>query len=491
MKAKLIIATVAGALLMLAVSGASATSLGVLHHFSLPDGTSPAGQFVDRGDGFLYGVTPYGGTVDPSKNPDGYGTFYRIDATGTFQTLHRFDRINGERPIGLIRGADGFLYGTTSHGGDLDPGSYSGGQGTLFRVDAAGNLTVLHRFMPVQGSWPLGPPAFGPDGALYGTSSWDSTYPSYGTVWRWTSGGGLTVLHQFSGPNGNEPMGPLTLADDGFLYGTTNAGGMGCGTVFRIEPPSTFKLMHSFTSTLGCQPKAGVIQASDGNFYGTTERGGSGWGNVFRMDKLGNVTQVYAFDAYGSTGMKPAAALFQGTDGFLYGTAQIGGQPVGGPSNHGVVFRTGLAGNLTVVHTFTGPDGSTPQSGVVQWTDGALYGVTPVGGSFNRGVAYRLDPTGTTAVTLTSLTLSSSSVKAGSTVTGTVALSGPAPAGGAAVQLTSSNTQIATVPGSVTVPAGATTASFTVKTYRGKTGSVSISATYNGVKKTAKLTVTK
>jgi uncharacterized repeat protein (TIGR03803 family) len=425
------------ALLVLAVSEASAASLQLLHHFSGPDGGGPVGRLVDRGDGYLYGVASYGGIVDPATNPDGHGTVYRVDAAGAFQTLHTFDRLNGQRPNGLALGPDRFLYGTTSHGGDLDPSSPTGGQGTLFRIDAAGKLTVLHRFMPVEGSWPSAAPTFGPDGTLYGTSRYDSTYPHYGTVWRWSPEKGLQVLHQFTGSDGREPLGPLTLAADGNLYGTTKTG--------------------------------------------------SGWGTVFRLDAAGNATTLHAFDAYGSTGMKPTGALYEASDGYLYGTAQLGGQPLSDPDNRGVLFRTSLSGALSVVHTFSTADGSTPTSGVMQWTDGAIYGVAPVGGAFNRGVVYRVGLFEGPA--LASLSLSQSVVKAGWTVQGTVRLSSGAPSGGAVVTLASSDQRIAAVPPAVTLAEGQTSATFLIRTKRARTGTVTIRASSGGVTQSVQLIV--
>ena len=84
-----------------------------------------------------------------------------------------------------------------------------------------------------------------------------------------------------------------------------------------------------------------------------------------------------------------------------------------------------------------------------------------------------------------------SSVQGGSPSTGTVTLSGPAPVGGALVSLSSDNTSAATVPASVTVAAGASSATFAVTTsaVSGSTA-VTISALYGGVTRTAPLTVT-
>src|SRR5437660_5717952 len=94
---------------------------------------------------------------------------------------------------------------------------------------------------------------------------------------------------------------------------------------------------------------------------------------------------------------------------------------------------------------------------------------------------------------LSSLTLNPTSVVGGvQSSTGTVTLSGPAPAGGAQVTLSSSNIAAANVPSNgVTVPAGATSATFTVTTSAVAASTpVTISASYGGVSKTASLTVT-
>ncbi len=97
---------------------------------------------------------------------------------------------------------------------------------------------------------------------------------------------------------------------------------------------------------------------------------------------------------------------------------------------------------------------------------------------------------GTTAVTLSSLAVNPASVTGGNSSTGTVTLSAPAPTGGAQVALSSNNTNAARVPSSVTVAAGATSATFTVSTsVVSASTAVTISATYAGVSKTASLTV--
>lgn len=92
---------------------------------------------------------------------------------------------------------------------------------------------------------------------------------------------------------------------------------------------------------------------------------------------------------------------------------------------------------------------------------------------------------------LSSLSLSETSVPGQSSPTGTVTLTSAAPTGGAVVRLESSNVDGARVPSSVTVAAGATTATFTITTPTVSTRvNVTITASYAGVERTATLTVT-
>lgn len=91
---------------------------------------------------------------------------------------------------------------------------------------------------------------------------------------------------------------------------------------------------------------------------------------------------------------------------------------------------------------------------------------------------------------LTSFSVSPSTVLGGNTSKGTVALNGKAPASGALVTLTSANAA-ATVPANVLIPAGSTSATFTINTtpVTATQGPFNISAFYQGVTRKARLTV--
>jgi uncharacterized repeat protein (TIGR03803 family) len=210
----------------------------------------------------------------------------------------------------------------------------------------------------------------------------------------------FNVLATFDGTNGSGPDG-LTQGFDGNFYGTTLLGGTGSvngvGTVFVLSRTGSLKTLYNFCPTFPCggyEPEAGVIQATDGNFYGTTSSGGynicnGGCGTVYKITKSGEVTTLHNFGE--TDGSLPQDPLIQATDGNFYGTTLQGGaRCLGAEPCAGTVFRMTPAGKLTTIHSFclqTGcPDGASPYVGVVQATDGNLYGST-------SSTIFRITPT--------------------------------------------------------------------------------------------------
>ncbi len=192
--------------------------------------------------------------------------------------------------------------------------------------------------------------------------------------------------------DGKRPTAGLVQGADGNFYGTASGGGTGgVGTAFNISASGTLTPLHSFDISDGLNPYAPLVLANDGNFYGTTATGGSlTLGNVFKMTPSGMVSQVYSFCFQGQgcpEGSIPLAGLVQGTDGNLYGVTQDGGNDScsgsGGPGC-GVVFMLTTGGTLTVLHAFAGMDGASPYSGLTQGADGNFYGTTQFGGTGNN-----------------------------------------------------------------------------------------------------------
>jgi uncharacterized repeat protein (TIGR03803 family) len=235
------------------------------------------------------------------------------------------------------------------------------------------------------------------NGDFYGTASGDGAHAG-GAVFRMSSDGTLAPVYFFCAdarcPDGRNPFGGLVQGTDGNLYGTTIGGGAGfAGTVFKLSLEGQLVRLHSFDTTDGANPFAGLIQASDGNFYGTTLDGGAnGAGTIFQITPAGTLTTLYSFctQARCADGELPGAGLTQATDGNFYGTTQAGGANYGG-----TIFQITSGGTLTTLYNFCAQtncaDGGSPYAGLVQATDGNLYGSASLGGTNNVGTIFSLN----------------------------------------------------------------------------------------------------
>ena len=135
--------------------------------------------------------------------------------------------------------AAGNFYGTTHDG------PFPGGYGTVFKLDTAGQMTVLHIFSGIDvggdGAYPNGGLVRDSAGNLYGTTNQGGLANYYGTVFKVDSSGKETVLHSFRDysaydPDGSLPVSGVIIDAAGNLYGTTSAGGaIGGGTVFKLS----------------------------------------------------------------------------------------------------------------------------------------------------------------------------------------------------------------------------------------------------------------
>jgi uncharacterized repeat protein (TIGR03803 family) len=200
----------------------------------------------------------------------------------------------------------------------------------------------------------------------------------------------LSVGGIFTGPNGADPVGAVTLDGLGNLFGTTPyAGDPQASAVVVYEAPGggTPVAIHTFTGGAdGYGPQSGVLRDAKGRLFGTASGGGAGSGVIFMMTPVRagwNFEAIYAFvDQFGPDGGDPTGDLLAGPARSLYGTTQHGG------SGGGTVFqltppaRGGSLWTHTRLYGFTGgDDGNSPYAGVVQGADGALYGTTLYGGS--------------------------------------------------------------------------------------------------------------
>ena len=332
----------------------------------------------------------------------------------TFTTLHSFDNTDGAFILaGLIQATDGNFYGTAYEGGaNCSPD----GCGTIFKITPGGALTTLHSFCSQSNCTDGEYPEAGliqANGNFYGTTyegGANCAPDGCGTIFKITSGGTLTTLYNFCSQSGCSdgyyPEAGLIQASNGDFYGTTTFGGAGgVGTVFKITPSGTLTTLHSFCSQSNCAdgeyPEAGLVQATNGNFYGTTYAGGgaNSRGTVFKITPSGTLTTLYSFCPQSGCpdGSDPQAGLAQATNGNFYGTTFAGGA-----HDLGTVFKITLSGNLTTVHSFCSvgypdcADGDLPRFGaLVQATNGDLYGTAPSGGAqIYYGIIFKITPGG-------------------------------------------------------------------------------------------------
>jgi hypothetical protein len=132
---------------------------------------------------------------------------------------------------------------------------------------------------------------------------------------------------------------------------------------------------------------------------------------------------------------------------------------------------------VTIPASVTVPAGQTAASFTISTSSVTATTTVRISAAFN-GAALNADMT---VFPLLGQVLFSGNVPGGTPATGTVHLNGAAPSGGAVVALSSANTSLATVPASVTVSAGQTSATFTANTSPvTQTTSVTISASFAG-----------
>jgi uncharacterized repeat protein (TIGR03803 family) len=389
----------------------SSVAESVLHSFSgdggivnSTDGAVTTGMLLGR-DGNLYGVTDAGGAYAK-------GSIFKITTAGVESVLYSFTgdggiaaSTDGAGPSSLIHGSDGRFYGTTYSGGAYN-------EGAVFTVTAAGVEKVIYSFSGnggITGSTDGAVPMnlmLSKDGSFYGTTGTGGAY-GVGTVFRVTRAGVESVLYSFAGgsKDGSDPMGGLTQDHDGNFYGTTVSGGAyGAGTVFKVNRAGAEAILHSFTggasgitgSTDGAIPTAGLIYGDDRNFYGETFFGGEyGQGMVFRITESGVETVVHSFSGgalfvVSNDGSNPDGGLIEGSDGNLYGTTRYGSTTASG----GTIFKITKTGAETVLYSFIlvregDARGAVPELGVIEGSDGTIYGTTGVGGAYDEGVVFK------------------------------------------------------------------------------------------------------
>jgi len=369
------------ALAVFASAASAKQGYSVIHDFAggTGDGGYPLVGVTFDGAGDIYGVTYVGGAY-------GLGTLFKIAPDGSEAIVRSFGQgDDGAFPRSQPTiDASGNIYGTTNGGG----GSVNcdGGCGTIWEYGAGGKYKVLHKFDFTDGSQPVGQLLRDAGGNLYGITT-NGSANNQGEVFEYTSDGKFRVLHTFGGSDGAYPECSLIQDRAGNIFGTTEGGGSdNDGTVFEIQSGGHFATLYSFAGGIdGANPVGGLGRDTSGTLYGTAENAGAhSAGTVFSLAPDGTLTTLYSF-AGGTDGANPQGDILLLKDA-LYGATSSGGDA----NNYGTIYKVDIAsGTETVLHRFTGTDGSTSVSKLAR-RRGKLYGAAAYGGADDNGVVFSL-----------------------------------------------------------------------------------------------------
>lgn len=330
--------------------------------------------------------------------------------------------------------AEGSLYTSVANGGFSECIFYGCGAIYQWKPGSHRQPTMLYSFSgSTDGAGPSGSVVFDAQGNLYGAADYAGDFTNCGlgcgviykltptTSGLWTQ----TVLHTFEG--GTDGISPISVVLDanGNIFGLTRdgggnscSGGQECGTLFELTPtssgPWTETILHTFTGgSDGGIPLGSLALDAEGNLFGTTDAGGVvstlctvGCGTVFELSPTSGrgwtFTSLYAFDF--SHGANPFGSLVIDATGNLFGTTYDGARKYSYcPGGCGVVFElspTASGWKQTLLHSFSGAEGSNPQGGLAIDASGNLFGTTATGGNprctsgyqVGCGVVFELSP---------------------------------------------------------------------------------------------------
>ena len=289
--------------------------LTVLYNFDGPHGQTPLGGLTLGTDGYFYGTTWYGGA-------SGNGTIFKMTPTGQLTVLYSFTAgSDGFQPSAPpIEGSDGNFYGTAEFGGEA-------GNGTVYKVTPSGKFTTLHAFGSSDGALPIAPLVQATDGTFYGTAEIGGGSQNAGVLFTVKSSGNFSVIALFDEANGTNPYSPLIQASDGNLYGTASTwGSFEWGTIYRTTASGDLTVLYNFNGSLGAgNPLAGLIEGTDGKFYGAANGDffTDDYGALFSITSAGTFSLLHTFDS--SHGANPCVTPVQHTSGILYGDTVNGG----------------------------------------------------------------------------------------------------------------------------------------------------------------------
>jgi uncharacterized repeat protein (TIGR03803 family) len=314
-----------------------------------------------------------------------------------FKVLYSFTGgVDGANPYaGVIQDSAGHLYATAAYSGNLNCES-GYGCGVVYELNTAGRETVLHTFSGPDGELPFAPLVQDESGNLYGTTHLGGS-AGYGTVFKIDTAGHETLLYSFTGgSDGCYPYQGLIVDTSGTVFGTAELCGVGYGTIFKVNRAGKFTLLHSFDWGNGdpAYPAFGhLVVGESGNLYGVAYAYGGSYecGALYQLSTSGTLTELHDFGGYQADGCNPYGSVVQDKAGNFYGTTRGYGAYF-----YGTVWKLTKAGQETILHNFVGgkSDGCDPYGGVALDSKGNLYGVAEACGAYGNGALYKLSAKG-------------------------------------------------------------------------------------------------
>ncbi len=347
--------------------------------FTGSNGAEPGGGLFKASNGKLYGMTERGGATDQ-------GIIFEYDYNSN-RFIKKIDMTtaNGSRPLGtFIQAPNGNLLALTWGGG-------SGGTGALIEYDYNSNVyTKKIDFVQASGIRPSANLLLASNGKYYGLAAAGGT-SFRGVLFEYDyAANTYSKKIDFTQATGATPYGSLVEGAGGVLYGMTNRGGNSdAGVIFSYNfTSSAFTKKIDLDPVIGSEPLSELFKAPSGKYYGLTSKGGvNGKGVLFEYDAIGNTfTQKINFSD--SLGYEPLGPLMQATNGKLYAVTSQGGL-----SHSGVVFEFDVNASQYAIKAHIGhfDEGAYPNGGLVQASNGKLFGATSWGGMFGKGVIYEYD----------------------------------------------------------------------------------------------------
>jgi uncharacterized repeat protein (TIGR03803 family) len=163
---------------------------------------------------------------------------------------------------------------------------------------------------------------------------------------------------------------------------------------------ATFKVLYSFKHPCCGQP-FGRLHFMNGRLFGTGFGESGHDGEVFELTNSGSAWKENSPLFFsGSNGSNPSAGLIQDSNGILYGTTEYGDAYGGG--NVFYLYHSGSTwfhGTLWAFGGYSG-DGINPLSDLVTDSSGNIYSTTYEGGAYGKGSVFELSHSGGTETVL-------------------------------------------------------------------------------------------